>query len=476
MFANGGTAPGNVQYTQSADRNADKVFDEDDIATLDVLEGSDPADDMNGDDQVDLLDAVQQVQNIRALKAHQEGNPDNKLAGFVYDGLGNTLQTPDGETYSYDGWGRLILHGGVHRVQYDAEGKRAATWSDLTPNDKTYVLYDEKGKPLAEYSWDGLDLTLTQEHFYFGGSQIASDVHNPNTGCPERIWIHSDHLGSPRQFSDASGAFIGYKDYYAFGDHWDEDTDCLPLSVDYTGHQSTSSSDLVWMQARTYNSKYGRFLQPDPVKVTEKRLYDPQQLVLFAYVRNNPLVYVDPTGKDLTIHIYGTNHLRKKHWTEEQIKSYLDGVRQTYLDAGVKVVKVFEHKDDQKWYDARLTYHFKDKKTAQVILGFNPDKRLEESHAAFGVGLRDVGNKADDVNRVINASTHEIGHGVSLYKWDTIPSGTGKKGTVMGKYWPYKDDGTRDDEVYNDYGARRYIFTKKDAKELRDSLNKEDKK
>ncbi len=296
LFANGGTAPGNIQYTQTADQNNDKQFDKQDIAALDVLEGSNPAHDMNGDGDVDVRDAVIQVKNIHALEANQDGNPSNKLAGFVYDGLGNTLQTPDGMSYSYDGWGRLLHYDSTHHVQYDAESKRSATWSDLDPNQKRYVFYDTSGKPLTEYVWNGVALTLTQEHYYFDGSQIATDVHNPDTGCPERIWVHSDHLGSPRQFSDQSGTFIGYKDYYAFGDHWEKDSVCVPLTVDYTGHQSTASNDLIWMQARTYNSKYSRFLQPDPIKVTARRLVDPQELALYSYVRNNPMVFIDPTG------------------------------------------------------------------------------------------------------------------------------------------------------------------------------------
>jgi hypothetical protein len=40
----------------------------------------------------------------------------------------------------------------------------------------------------------------------------------------------------------------------------------------------------------------GRFLSPDPITVTPARMVDPQQLNLYSYVKNNPLVLTDPTG------------------------------------------------------------------------------------------------------------------------------------------------------------------------------------
>jgi hypothetical protein len=53
------------------------------------------------------------------------------------------------------------------------------------------------------------------------------------------------------------------------------------------------------MVARHYAFTLGRFLQPDPITIGVLRVFDPQTLNLYTYARNNPLAYVDPTGKDI---------------------------------------------------------------------------------------------------------------------------------------------------------------------------------
>jgi len=42
----------------------------------------------------------------------------------------------------------------------------------------------------------------------------------------------------------------------------------------------------------------GRFLSPDPVQLKANRLINPQRLNLYAYAVNNPLINIDPDGKD----------------------------------------------------------------------------------------------------------------------------------------------------------------------------------
>jgi RHS repeat-associated protein len=67
----------------------------------------------------------------------------------------------------------------------------------------------------------------------------------------------------------------------------------------YTGKEHDTESGLDNFGARYDSSSMGRFMSPDPVIITPERLTNPQQLNLYAYVANNPLRFIDPTGEIL---------------------------------------------------------------------------------------------------------------------------------------------------------------------------------
>lgn len=66
----------------------------------------------------------------------------------------------------------------------------------------------------------------------------------------------------------------------------------------YTGHEMDDEVGLTNMNARIYDPYLGRFLSPDPVLPDAS---DMQSFNRYAYVINNPLKYVDPTGNIPTI-------------------------------------------------------------------------------------------------------------------------------------------------------------------------------
>ncbi|MGA2299530.1 MAG: RHS repeat-associated core domain-containing protein [Candidatus Acidiferrum sp.] len=69
----------------------------------------------------------------------------------------------------------------------------------------------------------------------------------------------------------------------------------------FTGKERDSESGLDDFGDRYYSSPMGRFTSVDPIWVKIDRLVDPQRLNLYAYGRNNPLLFVDPDGRDVTI-------------------------------------------------------------------------------------------------------------------------------------------------------------------------------
>ena len=58
----------------------------------------------------------------------------------------------------------------------------------------------------------------------------------------------------------------------------------------------SESIGLDFFGARYMSSAQGRFTSPDPIHIMAQKLVDPQQWNMYAYVRNNPLRLIDPTG------------------------------------------------------------------------------------------------------------------------------------------------------------------------------------
>ena len=60
----------------------------------------------------------------------------------------------------------------------------------------------------------------------------------------------------------------------------------------YAGYQFDSESSLYNLNARFYDAKLARFMQEDTYLGSTA---DPLSLNLYAYCKNNPLIYYDPT-------------------------------------------------------------------------------------------------------------------------------------------------------------------------------------
>jgi RHS repeat-associated protein len=122
-------------------------------------------------------------------------------------------------------------------------------------------------------------------------------------------YLTADHLGSTRVVTDSSGNVTARHDYLPFGEE-------IPATIGgrssipgysvndttkqrFTGKERDGESGLDYFLARYYASAQGRFTSVDPITIKRERLRDPQRLNLYAYVRNNPLVFYDPDGQDL---------------------------------------------------------------------------------------------------------------------------------------------------------------------------------
>jgi RHS repeat-associated protein len=134
-----------------------------------------------------------------------------------------------------------------------------------------------------------------------------------------------DDLGSVRVMTDVSGDIISRHDYLPFGEEvlagggrpgGDGFGVVDTASERFTGKERDVESGLDYFGARYFGASLGRFASPDPYNFalieqnmragglpdaaafafSQGYIENPQNWNKYAYVRNNPLTFTDPTG------------------------------------------------------------------------------------------------------------------------------------------------------------------------------------
>lgn len=104
---------------------------------------------------------------------------------------------------------------------------------------------------------------------------------------------HNDHLNSASIVTNTTGAIEEETRYYPYGSVRSGGSESKTGRYTYTDQESDNETGLMYYGARYYNASIGRFVQPDSMLPD---MYDPQEINRYAYVKNNPLKYTDPTG------------------------------------------------------------------------------------------------------------------------------------------------------------------------------------
>ena len=223
----------------------------------------------------------------------------NQITGADYDAAGN-LKGFGGQTLLYDAEGRVktVREGGAVTTAYayDGEGRRVKKTQGAVT---TYYVYDAMGSQAVEYN---------------GTVETAG-----------RQYITQDHLGSTRLVTSDTGAVVRRFDYLPFGGELPAGVGARTTAMNYatlnaSGYLPTrftgkerelradgSDMDLDYFGARYYGTSQGRFASPDRPFVDQSP-WAPQSWNLYAYVRNNPLSFLDPTGRGCVADVNGEHN------------------------------------------------------------------------------------------------------------------------------------------------------------------------
>ncbi|WP_164689482.1 RHS repeat-associated core domain-containing protein [Herpetosiphon llansteffanensis] len=213
---------------------------------------------------------------------------------------------------------------------YDADGKRAARIA----NGQTIVYF--------EGAWEDTLGVNARKLYTFNGS-IVAHRDSDNT----MSYLHGDQLGSVSIVTNASGLLKHKQEFDPWGNI--REGGASSTKINYTG-QYRDDTGLIFMNARYYDPKIGRFISADTVvsgspsgsmngsglrslttdftdpaftmslnqeqrstpwfTLSQSQQQDigtpwgpanPQSLNRYSYVQNNPLTYTDPTGHVKTV-------------------------------------------------------------------------------------------------------------------------------------------------------------------------------
>ncbi len=187
------------------------------------------------------------------------------------------------------------------------------TFKDAGDDPNVTYIYTPLRKRLASVSIEDSD-TVTYTYSP-SGIRVGADVTTyvigddvlaqaTGTGATNVQYLLYDGHGSTRQLSDSAGAITSGESYSydAYGVMLGGER-TTQTSLLYTGEQYDSESGNYYLRTRYYNPLTGLFNRMDDFAGSPQ---DPQSLHKYAYVHNNPVNTLDPTGKSMLINTLST--------------------------------------------------------------------------------------------------------------------------------------------------------------------------
>jgi RHS repeat-associated protein len=179
---------------------------------------------------------------------------------------------------------KTVNSGSVATYVYDAAGRRVRKTASGTT---TEYVYDLGGAVVAEF----VGATWTKGYVYLGGllAQYSSGT---------TYFAVKDHLGSTRVLSTVAGGPHESYDFAPYGEP--VGAQGTTTAKKFTGKERDAESGLDYYGARYYASLAGCFQSPD-LPFIDQHPTNPQSWNLYAYARNNPLKFIDPSGNFATM-------------------------------------------------------------------------------------------------------------------------------------------------------------------------------
>lgn len=305
---------------------------------------------------------------------------NNRRNGFSYDAAGN-LTNDLGQTFTYDATGQQTYASFMSVQQdYDGDGLRARKTEN---GSTTYYLRSTVlgGQVAAEMDGSG---NWTRGFVYQGNGLLAVQEGGV-------FWVHQDPITKSKRLTDIFGNFVSAIEL----DPWGADTNrswntaFQPRTFNGYNRDANGSDEAMF---RRYNRWHSRFDQPDPHSGSYD-LVDPQSFNRYAYVKNDPVNFNDPTGLYAAcIHEAMTKFLTKLAGFGNRVANALGGFagdKEGGADSPQYAATSPANVQEAWLYGSGPTFdiHFaSEKKLAEYKASFRSDLRSGNlQHAAFGL-------------------------------------------------------------------------------------------
>jgi len=237
----------------------------------------------------------------------------------------------------------------------------------------------------------------------------------------EIFYYHTDNLGSPSLMTDENASVVWSADYKPFGEAINEQGD---NSYKYNSKE-LDDTGLLYYGARYYDAELGRFMTADTIKGD---ILNPQTLNRYVYTLNNPLKYVDPSGKEPIVAVYFGNREQQDIFLNQfkNYKTYSSSWRDYKISganvdssATLNTKKLEKHLSDAKYImvgghhylDNDIIFHGEHSENANfleylvdaaVSLDFK-DKTYEKAKAAFLLGCNTLHPESPLFSNILEA-------------------------------------------------------------------------
>ncbi|TWH78104.1 RHS repeat-associated core domain-containing protein [Sedimentibacter saalensis] len=201
-------------------------------------------------------------------------------------------------------------------------------------------------EPLMEYEVNSLEY-----RYVYGNDRLSVNITGVDTSAGNlienvnqiRLYYHMDYLGTADYLTSP---MTGKVESWTHYNEWGEITHnavlkCGQRELDmvkrYATHDYDSVLSMYYAKARFYDAQNRRFASIDPIldgSVYDITDYakDPVQLVQYLYVKNNPVIYIDPDGlrpviDDLDPYgAYSEKSFDYRYYRQEHKDMFIEGI------------------------------------------------------------------------------------------------------------------------------------------------------